>query len=239
MVALAGFFGLGGMGGADNPYLSATLTEFDPGGIIGWPAGVSAVSLAPISGLSTHWPVEANGRGISGFPAPSYSDDYYHRIHIVPLTLDLGNIVSVQTFSVLLWNSHFTPKAVTGVEGVEEGIEVIPPGELPAFQAALEEMLWEVSVSPDGPSVLDAVLAWQYVDTDAPSLALSGNRIVPWVWPVDWSSPVTERLAWSTDIRCSNSGAEQRRALRIAPRRSFEVSIIAEGDERAYIDLAL
>lgn len=239
MVALAGFFVLSAQGGAENPYLAATLTEFDPDSIIGWPSGVSAVSLAPISGLSTHWPVEANGRGISGFPVLSYSDDYYHRIHIVPLALDLGNIVSVQTFSVLLWNSHFTPRTVTGVDGVEEGIEVISPVPLPAFQAALEEMLWEVSVSPDGPSVLDAVLTWQYTDADAPSLALSGNRIVPWVWPVDWSRSVTERLTWSTDIRCSRSGAEQRRALRISPRRSFDVSIIAEGAERAYIDLAL
>lgn len=67
----------------------------------------------------------------------------------------------------------------------------------------------------------------------------------PWlgapVWPIspDWNDGVLERLEFLTDVHQSPSGAEQRRALRLAPRRSFEFSVSAEGAERTILDLAI
>ncbi|MFT0531600.1 hypothetical protein ACMHYJ_02025 [Castellaniella hirudinis] len=67
----------------------------------------------------------------------------------------------------------------------------------------------------------------------------------PWlgtpVWPIspDWADGVLERLEFLTDVHQSPVGAEQRRALRIAPRRSFEFSVVAEGAERTILDIAL
>ena len=55
------------------------------------------------------------------------------------------------------------------------------------------------------------------------------------VWQVepDWTNGVTETLEWKTDILQSYSGAEQRIARRLSPRRTFEFSILIGGNERA------
>lgn len=58
------------------------------------------------------------------------------------------------------------------------------------------------------------------------------------LWSVqpNWSSPVTERLEWLTDVLQSRSMAEQRRALRRTPRRSFEFKINPVDRVRSYVD---
>lgn len=63
----------------------------------------------------------------------------------------------------------------------------------------------------------------------------------PLVWPFfpNWDQLVSERLQWLTDILVSPQGGEQRRSLRISPRRSFEAEVIAAHQERAMFDLAV
>lgn len=58
-----------------------------------------------------------------------------------------------------------------------------------------------------------------------------------WPFTPNWASPVTETLAWLTDVLQSRTGAEQRRALRLAPRRSFGASVMAHKHERTLFDL--
>lgn len=55
------------------------------------------------------------------------------------------------------------------------------------------------------------------------------------LWQVepDWTNGITETLEWKTDILQSYSGAEQRIARRLSPRRTFEFSILINGNERA------
>lgn len=50
---------------------------------------------------------------------------------------------------------------------------------------------------------------------------------------------VSERLEWLTSVLGSPSGAEQRFALRLTPRRSFEALFTAAGAERTLLDLAV
>lgn len=54
-----------------------------------------------------------------------------------------------------------------------------------------------------------------------------------WLADPDWTNGVTETLEWKTDILKSYSGAEQRIARRLSPRRTFEFSILINGNERA------
>ena len=54
-----------------------------------------------------------------------------------------------------------------------------------------------------------------------------------WQADPDWTNGVTETLEWKTDILQSYSGAEQRIARRLSPRRTFEFSILIGGNERA------
>jgi hypothetical protein len=54
-----------------------------------------------------------------------------------------------------------------------------------------------------------------------------------WQAAPDWTNGITEILEWKTDILQSYSGAEQRIARRLSPRRTFEFSILINGSERS------
>lgn len=55
----------------------------------------------------------------------------------------------------------------------------------------------------------------------------------------DWSDGIIERLSWLTAIQTSRSGAEQRQALRIAPRRQIDVPVLLSGQERSYFEVLM
>ena len=58
-----------------------------------------------------------------------------------------------------------------------------------------------------------------------------------WTFPPNWGSSFKETLDWLTDVLQSPSGAEQRRALRLAPRRSFSFEVLVNRAERTRFDL--
>lgn len=55
----------------------------------------------------------------------------------------------------------------------------------------------------------------------------------------NWKNGVTERLEWMTDVLSSETGAEQRRKLRLTPRRSFEATFMRWGENRGLLDSTL
>lgn len=57
-----------------------------------------------------------------------------------------------------------------------------------------------------------------------------------WSIPPNWASPVVERLEWLTNVIASKSMAEQRRAVRITPRRHFEFTVNPVDRVRSYLD---
>lgn len=238
MAALNAYRCRGGTGGFDNPYLAAQLVDLTGERDVAWPSALQPSSRPLYTGLQRNSPVSANGRAISAFGARSYSDDFYHRVHLSPNELALGNVASSQVATVRVWNAHLTAVPVLGVECDDDGVEVTPPAGLPFLMGALQEIDWLVNVTPDGPSTIDTLVTW-LLATGSASLHITGSRIVPWAFAPDWGTAITERLEWRTDVLSNAQGAEQRRALRISPRRSFDTSVLVEGNERALFDLAL
>lgn len=55
----------------------------------------------------------------------------------------------------------------------------------------------------------------------------------------DWTDGITERLSWLTAIQTSRSGAEQRQALRVAPRRQLDIPILLTDQERSYFEIIM
>ncbi|HIH5645901.1 TPA: hypothetical protein ACYSHR_002699 [Serratia marcescens] len=57
---------------------------------------------------------------------------------------------------------------------------------------------------------------------------------LPWLMEPDWAEGVSETLSWKTDVLISPSGAEQRIARRLSPRRLYEFTVLAgNADARA------
>lgn len=65
------------------------------------------------------------------------------------------------------------------------------------------------------------------------------TAVHPWLFAPQWSSKVTARYEFKTDLFNSRSGREQRRALRNTPRRSLMYSTVAAGDEFRSLGLFL
>jgi len=233
MALLAGELRRGCQGNVTDPEWSADLYT-------------RAVGAAPAdmqrrpggAALITHWPVEANARAIDGIRAGAFVDDYYYRVHISPSQLDLGNVVSAQTSPVFLWNAFLEARTLTSISGLDEGLEVSGQPEPPLMFPALKELIWQVTVTPDGQPVLDTVVAWQFDNGRSAGLRITANRIIAWTFVPDWGDGIRERLTASTDILQSESAASQRRQLRLAPRREFTGPMYAEGRERQLLDLA-
>ncbi|WP_325438054.1 hypothetical protein [Pseudomonas nitroreducens] len=223
----------------DNPNLTGDhwsfswLNQFNPR-----PYG----NVAPFAGqaaLTTHWPVEAAGRAVDGQLVRAFVDDWYNRIHINPRQLDLGNVVSTQTATVYVWNAYLVPRTLIDIEGEAEGVELSGQSVPPLLFMGLQERIWQVSVTPDGQPVLDTTVSWVFDNDARAGLRITANRIVSWAFAPDWADGVLERLTWATDILQSESGVEQRRAIRLSPRREFEAPILVEGRERQLLDLSL
>lgn len=223
-------------GGFDAPLFAADLYKHV---FIEQPYEAEALPREGGALLDNGFPVSANGREIDVQRARAFVDDFYYRIHISPRQLDLGNVVSAQTTPVYLWNAFLEPRTLSAITGLGEGLLVTGQPAAPLLFPALKELQWQVTVTPDGQPVLDTTIKWVFDNSAEPGLRITANRIIAWSFAPDWADGVIERLSWATDILQSESGVEQRRAIRLAPRREFEASMYVEERERQLLDLAL
>ena len=227
--------------GVTNVHLSLGLHDF---AYYDWPR-------APLNSTVTHdavcgafpyvdnTPVAANGQAVAGVVPTSYFDDFYNRIHVIPAALALGNVVSTQVRVVDIWNAWLVDQTLTAITGGGEGLSISGPAVFPMTFAPLQMSTWEVSVTPGGPAVVDVIYTWVFTGLADVTLGIAGNRVVAWTLAPDWADGVEETLEFSTDVLTSRSGAEQRRALRVSPRKVFKVVALPEGRERALADNAL
>lgn len=219
-----------------NQYLGTFFSGF---ALDNWPPHATAMAASPKGVLTNHWPYAVAARGVQTQLATSYSRDFYHRIHIRPGLLALGNVVSTQSTDVYVWNAFFEAHTLSSIKGIEEGVSLEGQPPMPVLFNALQERVWQVKVGTTGATALDANIRWVFDGDLFASLRVTANRIIAWTFSPDWADGVVERLTWATDILQSETGVEQRRALRLAPRREFEAPMFVEGRERQLLDLAL
>jgi len=60
-----------------------------------------------------------------------------------------------------------------------------------------------------------------------------------WTIRPNWGDGIRERLSWLTDVLKSSYGTEQTRALRVSPRREFEIQFNPIDEVRSYFELFL
>lgn len=191
----------------------------------------SEISVGRFGPLTNLAPVESNPRSLTGTVARSFTEDYYYRVHVRPSRIDLGNTMSVQTRDVEVWNAWFEPNALAAIHATNaEGMTLSGPASPPTSFGPLESRIYVLSVTPNGPPVVNAAFQFDFA-LDDPTLRALGRRIVGWVLAPDWTEPVVERLEWLTDVMESHAGAEQRVRLRESPRRHFEYRVLVGSDQ--------
>jgi hypothetical protein len=162
----------------------------------------------------------------------------YNRIHVSPRTLALGNVVGIQKRDVTVWNANFTPRTLLSIDALNaEGITLANQSDPPLNFAALEEKTWTVQVSSEGPSTVDATLTWGFEGETPLPVHVTGSRLVIWSFFPTWEGGITESLEWKTNVLAGPLGDEQRRSLRLSPRRGFRLQLIATDTERRYMEL--
>ena len=169
-------------------------------------------------------------RALTGIQVPSYFEDYYFRVHLLPGRINLGSLASEQSRTIEVWNARLTPNTLASLTATgAEGMTLIGPAPAPTVFAANESRLYTLAVTPNGPPTVNATFLFAFAFDDAALLA-TGRRIVGWIFAPNWVQPVIERLEWLTDVMESHAGFEQRVRLRAGARRSFEYSALVGSD---------
>lgn len=217
----------------DWPWISRNFQTYDPSGGPFAAGFDSAGTLAPATPLAT-----LPAATVSGAADRTFAQDWYNRIHIDLRAINVGNLVTPQTATVTFWNAWFAAVTMNNVAFTNgEGITVTPPA--PVTVPPLRETSFVVKVGTEGPSKIDAAVAWQFSTNEAPGITITGSRIVAWTYAPDWAGGILERLEWRTDILRAYRGEEQRRALRIGPRQTLEFSLAPTGADRRNLESLL
>jgi hypothetical protein len=154
------------------------------------------------------------------FRSPTYFDDYYNRVHILPSSIAVGNLLSQQVRNVEVWNAHSNPRLLSEIDQVlTDGITLTSTDEdPPTVYAALESRVYQVTISTNGSPIIDARYDFNFPLGETVSLTITGRRVV--IWPFIPQTLHGERLEWKTDVIPSFSN-EQRLCLRDSPRQSL------------------
>lgn len=207
----------------------------------GWPGDVVAASALAGGPRSRALPVTSLARARTGWKARNWTDDFYYRIYIETALLDVGGVVGTQERSVYVWNAYpnasKTLQALSPVDA--DGINILGQPAPPLAFRPLQVRTYTIQVTTDGPPTIAALLTWDFLAANDVALAIVGTRVIGWAWRPDWSSPILERLEWLTDVLKAKRGEEQRRALRLRPRKGYEFAFGAEGRDRRFLEACL
>lgn len=208
-----------------------------------WSAGDGVlVGHVHIAAITAHQPVTEFPIARVAVDAPNFVADYYDRIQISQGLLALGNVVSSVVQTIGVWNAwRYKSETLNTLNSINaSGINVTGPGTLPIIFGVNQMFPWTFTVTTLGSPTIDAFYIWSFASGEVVQLEITGNRITAWALTPDWANGVKETLQFKTDVMQSFwSAKEQRRALRIAPRRIFEFSVDAAQQDRRFIEAAL
>ena len=167
---------------------------------------------------------------------PNYYSDLYSRVLVIPHTVNLGSISTEQVFDVHVWNANRHTVNLTRVD-IQDGEGITLTGsQTPLTLRALALKKWTVKVGMNGPAEIDCTVTFTIAGKNPVTLRITGSRSTDWEFFPDWSEDVTEKLEFLTTVHQSMTGAEQRIAKRLSPRRTFEFKVSTTGTERQRLE---
>jgi hypothetical protein len=167
-------------------------------------------------------------------------DNWFNRLHILPRSLILGNILTTITrqldiYNAFLFEAHDLQAFINNA-GVGTSITDLPT--LPYTIPPQESLLLTLEVTPDGAPTINTTLDFDIDEPYLLQIPIQGTRIV--MFPFEPEAPLRERLLFLTDVLEAKDGTEQRVSLRLAPRQEFDLKLLREdGPERQKIDFLM
>lgn len=165
--------------------------------------------------------------------------DWYYRIHVVPSVISLGNLSGDTTREILVWNAFFTNVelqsfVLDNAAGITASQPVVPPASI----GPLRELTYAISVSTEGPAIINATATWTIDGVDY-VVPITGQRSVLFPFRPNWADRVSEVLTWVTTVTRAWSGREQRMSIARHPRRQLSYSFQAKKEGARLLDSVL
>lgn len=165
----------------------------------------------------------------------SFYDIFYERIHYDPAVMRLGQLLNAQERTISVWNAYFEPRTLEAVGGFDdEGLE-LNVGALPQVFRPLQEKTFSLSISVEGPPTIDARYEFRW-DNGTYNYRVTGERIVVLAFPPDYQQDFTEQLKWYGTINQAYNGKEQRMALNILPKITYNYRLQLVDEELQLFD---
>lgn len=193
--------------------------------------GRSAYRIAP----SNRWPIVGNEQN-------NFFRDFYFRVHVSPLKLDLQTVASSQTRQFKVWNAW--PETTAQLSDIlvsnPVGIEISGQA-TPYAMPPLQELTYDITVGTSGPPNISVEVQFDFSNVADPlPILITGTRAVK--FDIVPEVPVNETWEWLSDLMIATDGTEQRIALRgEMPRVELNLKVKFDSSEsirRFYSDLA-
>lgn len=237
MAVLTGYLAIGAKLQAASGAASPSLE-----GVADFAAALLQATSPAAGALTDTLPVEMTSAALAGVVSGSFGALWFNRIHLLPGTLALGNVLSSQVLSLEVFSSYFEARELQTVAlagASPDGVQLTAPGALPLAFAPLQSRTWSVSVAGSGPPDIAATATFTF-DVGPRAVVITGSRIVVFALGPDWSEDFIEAFVWLTDVMRSRNATEQRVQLRLVPRRSWEFRVLAlEAAEQAHLQALL
>lgn len=199
--------------GSENPNISADVDNYEPADYAplltydprdtALRGGYSAYKIAP----SNRWPIVGNEQN-------NFGRDYYYRVHVSPLVLDLQTVASSQTREFNVWNAW--PDRAANLDDIlvsnPVGIEITGQA-TPYAMPPLQELTYEITVGTSGPPNINVEVQFDFSNVPDPlPILITGTRAVK--FDIVPEVPLNETWEWLSDNIVAVDGTEQRIALR-------------------------
>ena len=217
----------------ENPLTAWCSNDFlagkDPEDFSFFYRGADFIAAFPVCGpASLQLQSSVVERSVDGAIPDSFGNYYIDAVHIDPQLVELGNLLSTQTFDVIVWNNHREAKTLSQIiKTGTNGITLTEPAAAPTVFQPNEYRFYSISVSTDGPPTINAEYSFNFVAYTV-DVDITGKRVV--VWPFVPQNGLTESIEFKTDI-IKTKTAEQRISKRINPRVSYAADYFLTANE--------
>lgn len=170
---------------------------------------------------------------LAGVICGGFEEQLYGRIHVIPASFALGNVLGAESRDFEVNAFLDTPQTLAVINETDtDGLTLVEPGSPPLLFAPLSSKTYTLNVSLDGPATIDASYEFDFT-IEKPLLLVTGTRVVTFAHCPQ--RPIREGIEFRTDVLEAYDGAEQRIRGRKLPRQQFEYRyLLSEQFERAF-----